>query len=1283
MTKNDQNLSDRPPADADNAPGQAENIYGHLFEMSPTAMSIVDVETRRTVDVNRIALEMYGYTREELLQMDPGDLSVDPPLSDEEIAELVAGGRGGPLIRQHRRKDGTIFPVEITTSTLHVNGRVMLCGALRDISGHVEAERALNQTQESYKLVTDHIPVVVHSAFATPDGPKLLVSGRVAELTGHTAEEFEADRDLYSRLVYPDDRKVYWDRVNETIHTLSPMDIEYRIIAKDGTLKWVRERVVITPNDHGGVRRLDGILEDISDRRAAEQKVLEGQQRYRALFEGSHDAIMTLAPPSWNFTSGNPATVEMFGGADEEEFISQSPWQLSPEFQPDGADSPEKARQMIEMAMEKGSHFFEWTHKRLNGEEFPATVLLTRMTLGDQTFLQATVRDITEHKRSEEALQESEERLRSTMSSIDDLVFVHDADGVFLDYYHTPDTSVLYVPPEVFLGKHFEDVLPPAVAKLFRIAFETVKEMGAVQQFDYALEIGGRQKWYSAKVSPRTDADGGFAGATVVARDVTARKQAEQDLRDSEERLKAAQQLARVGSWTWDLTDNTFEMSDEMLRIHGLSKADALTDVRSMVETAVHPDDRRYVQDRVKAVSASEPYEADDMTFRVVRPDGEIRWIVATPGRPWRTGPDGQPTVMMGTLQDITERREAEQDLALNARMVSASSLGITAYRSSGECIMVNDAAAGLVGGTRDQLLAQNFRHIASWQGTPMLARAEEALAAGEERSAEITVTSTFGKEVSLRCRFLGFEFQDRRYLMMLMEDISERLRAQSDLRSERDKLQGLIDGLGVANVGIDIVDSDFHIQFQSEFLLGRFGNAVGRLCYETYTDYDAPCEGCPLERFYQGDLTVAAGEQVGKDGRLYEIIVAPLVDSDGQAHQTIQIVRDVTDQRRMERQLIQTQKMEAVGHLAAGVAHDFRNQLAVIKGYAEMLLRRSLVNEDGQARVREILAAAERSAGTARQLLAISRAGGLESRVVCLCDQVEDLGRSLPTMLGEDIRLTVDAAERPCKILVDPNLLQQALLNLALNARDAMPTGGDLIIKAGTVGITDTQRMTFPEISALRLAYVSVRDTGCGMDAATREHIFEPFFTTKATGHGTGLGMSVVYGFVQQSGGFIECDSAPGEGTTLRLFFPATDEPLTQLRPTDDVIARGAGGTILVVEDEDALRNMLASSLAEADYTILTARDGNAALTLADAHDGPIDLVITDIVLPGITGLVVTSALRKSRPEIRVLFITGYTGRGPDLGKEAGGAVLIKPISYADLLNAVADALNDAGKTP
>ena len=1150
MTENDQNTSDRPAAGEEKTSDQAENIYAHLFETSPSAMSIFDIEAQRIVDVNQSALEMYGYTREEFLQLHPRDVAADRPSSDQAISDLIARGDKGQVIHQHRRKDGTVFPVEATTSTLRSKGRPMLCGIFRDVSNDVEAERALNEARNTYKLVTDNIPIVVHSAFATPNKRQLLISGRVTELTGYAAEEFEADRDLYDRILHPEGRVAYWDIVSRTLETRSPMDTEYRIITKDRQVKWVRERVVITPHADGGIQRLDGILEDVSDRRAAEEKVRESQKRYRALFESSHDAIMTLEPPSWNFTSGNSATVEMFCAADESEFVSQSPWDLSPDLQPDGIPSPEKARRMIETAMQDRSLLFEWTHKRLSGEEFPATVLLTRMTLGDQTFLQATVRDITEQKRSEEALRESEERLRSTVSSLDDLVFVHDAEGIYVDYYHSPDASELYVSPEVFFGKRFEDVLPPAVAEPFRRAFETVKETGAVQQLDYALDIGGRQKWYNAKVSPRADAGGGFSGATVVARDITARKQ-------------------------------------------------------------------------------------------------------------------------------------TEQDLALNAQIVSASSLGITAYRSSGECIIANDAAVRILGGTREQLLAQNFRHIESWQNTPLPAQAEEALATGEERAAEITVTSTFGKEVSLRCRFLGFEFQNDRYLMMLMEDISERLRAQSDLRSERDKLQGLIDGLGVANVGIDIVDSDFRIEFQSEFLRGRFGGAVGQFCYKTYTDYDAPCEGCPLNRYRHGNMTVASGEQVGKDGRLYEIIVAPLVDGDGQAHRTIQIVRDVTDQRRMERQLNQTQKMEAVGHLAAGVAHDFRNQLAVIKGYAEMLLRRSLVNEDGESRVQEILAAAERSAGTARQLLAISRAGGLESRVVCLCDQVEDLGRSLPTMLGEDIRLTVDAAERPCKILVDPNLLQQALLNLALNARDAMPTGGDLIIKAGTADITDTQCMTFPEISALRLAYASVKDTGCGMDAATREHIFEPFFTTKPTGHGTGLGMSVVYGFVQQSGGFIECDSAPGEGTTVRLYFPATDEPLTQLQPTDDVIARGAGGTILVVEDEDALRNMLASSLAEAGYTILTARDGNAALALADAHDGPIDLVITDIVLPGITGLVVAASLKKSRPAIRSVFITGYTGRGPDLGKKASGAVLIKPISYSDLINAVTGALADSDEVP
>ena len=311
---------------------------------------------------------------------------------------------------------------------------------------------------------------------------------------------------------------------------------------------------------------------------------------------------------------------------------------------------------------------------------------------------------------------------------------------------------------------------------------------------------------------------------------------------------------------------------------------------------------------------------------------------------------------------------------------------------------------------------------------------------------------------------------------------------------------------------------------------------------------------------------------------------------------------------------------MEAIGQLAGGIAHDFRNQLTVIKGFGEMLHRRSLVKGKGQEMLGEILKAVERSTLLTNQLLTFSRKQPFSVQQVDLNELIVEIGKVIPRLVGEDVRLHITPGTTRCVAQIDPSQFQQAVINLATNARDAMPDGGDLWIDVSTAS-GEAFRNRHPQVCPGRYGVVKVSDTGCGMDEATLARMFEPFFTTKAVGEGTGLGLPMVYGFVKQSDGLIEVESQPGQGTTFRLCFPLVERVASSHDQGAVVDVPRGHGNILLVEDEPAVRQMLKDALQEAGYVVTAMANAVDALTLFSKAKSQIDLLVTDVVMPGGSG--------------------------------------------------------------
>jgi signal transduction histidine kinase/FixJ family two-component response regulator len=377
------------------------------------------------------------------------------------------------------------------------------------------------------------------------------------------------------------------------------------------------------------------------------------------------------------------------------------------------------------------------------------------------------------------------------------------------------------------------------------------------------------------------------------------------------------------------------------------------------------------------------------------------------------------------------------------------------------------------------------------------------------------------------------------------------------------------------------------------------------------------------------------------------------------------------------EAQLRQSQKMEAVGQLAGGVAHDFNNLLTIITGYGEMLRKEIEPSDPRREFVEEIVTAGQRAAGLTRQLLAFSRKQVLQPKVLDLNTTVVEMEKMLRRLIGEDINLVLATDPAIGRIRADPGQLEQVIVNLAVNARDAMPSGGTIVIR--TAELTDTAAN--PKTTGLRPHVIlAVSDTGCGMSEETQSHIFEPFFTTKEQGKGTGLGLSTVYGIVTQSNGRIRVDSAPGQGTTFTVHLPCVEE-VEDTRPDepDDIYHELACETILLVEDEDAVRQLARRLLVNHGYTVLEARDGEEALAVSQSHADRIDLVLTDVVMPRMSGPELVERLASLRPETRVVYMSGYTEDAiarRDIFA-AGAAFLEKPFAPRALAAKVREALD------
>jgi PAS domain S-box-containing protein len=595
-----------------------------------------------------------------------------------------------------------------------------------------------------------------------------------------------------------------------------------------------------------------------------------------------------------------------------------------------------------------------------------------------------------------------------------------------------------------------------------------------------------------------------------------------------------------------------------------------------------------------------------------------------------------------------------------------------------GKILRCNEAACRMFGYTREELrsLGRDDLAVPGDDGVRRITAARQAHGAGRGRlMAKRKGGQTFEVEVvSLNAP------GDPAQVWVALHDLAELRRADeatAALRASNEVLSALTNAAFEAI----LIHRDGKIIVANRAAEAIAGATAGALLGRPVFDFIAPAYHEIVRS------KVVSGEEgpyevYGRriDGSTFPVEVGVRVApvEVGGAPARVVALRDLTARKQLEEEFRQAQKMEAIGRLAGGVAHDFNNMLVVILSGIELVAESLDPSHPGRGELEEVKRAALRAKELTRDLLALSHKQLLNVRVVEVGAIIDDMRTMIGRLIGEDIELIVEAKRTGVRARLDPAQLEIMMMNLIVNARDAMPQGGTLTLRA-EVATSDPKPGSSGEHDRKSFVRITVADTGSGMDEATKSRIFEPFFTTKGLGHGTGLGLSTVFGIVSQSGGTIAVESAPAKGSKFTIRFPHTDEASEPAPATTPKISqRGARATVLVVEDEIPVRRVVVLSLRAGGYDVLEAAHPDAAVELAQNHPGKIDLLLTDVVMPGMSGRALSDKILAARPNLRVLFVSGYTEdaivhRGV---LDSGVQFLQKPFSGVDLLDAVARAL-------
>ena len=806
------------------------------------------------------------------------------------------------------------------------------------------------------------------------------------------------------------------------------------------------------------------------------------------------------------------------------------------------------------------------------------------------------------------------------------------------------------------------------------------------------------------------------------------------------QRLADVQRLSHTGDWSLDTGTGEIRASDELHRIYGREPQDGPLSSEVMHD-AIHAEDREWVVETISAGMASvSEYEVE---HRIVRPDGSVRFVHSR-GEPWWRA-DGSVGGICGTVHDITVRHEAEaalrrrveiegalarissvlasgaadaldQTLQVIGPLLATSRAGIYLFSDDRRSLAAaHEWCAPGVASLRSRLQGVPVERLPWWLGQvnagdairyadvdelPDSAQKEKAFFVAHGVRSVVALPLEGRDPVS---GFLGLHSHaPRRWTdpeIELLRLVARTVATELERRRAEERLRFLSRAVEQSPASIMITDLTGAIVYvnpkfcavtgyRSDEVLGRNPRLLQSGVHPP-SFYEELWRTITAGQEWRGELR---NRRKSGETFLEVVAISPVVGMDGEVTHFVAVKEDVTESRVLQKKFEESQKMEAVGRLAGGIAHDFNNVLTAIGGHARLMLDEVTPTHPLRDDVEEIVSASDRAAGVIRQLLLFSRRASSNPTVVDLKHAVDGIRRMLKRLLGEDVRLLVEAVGEASAVRADRSQIDQILMNLVINARDAMPAGGTLQIQLERVELRPED---VEEREALRPGphvRLSVADTGTGIEPEVQEHLFEPFFTTKDPGKGTGLGLATVFGMVRENDGHIEVQSDLGRGSTFTIYFP--EVPLLSTGPVmgPPGEAGAPGGSepestdrapvVLVAEDESAVRALVRRVLIRQGYEVLEACDGAEAEYVSDTYNGRIDLLLTDTVMPGLRGPEVARRLNMSRPELSILFMSGYTFDEATVHTIPDGApFLAKPFTPEALHRAVQDALV-AGKT-
>lgn len=1020
--------------------------------------------------------------------------------------------------------------------------------------------------------------------------------------------------------VVPDDQQEALHDAKRRMRTGEVVrNLESRRLRKDGSFFDSSSDAAGLFDDQGELTGHIVFVQDITARKIAEEALAASEAKFRSLFEAAGDAIV-IHDLEGSILELNQAACSLMGATREELLGRTPPYLVAPT-----TASGDKS-------------FFESLHRHADGSLTAIEVNTRRLAFAGRAAALSLIRDVSSRKQAEEDLRQANESLSTIIHTSPAAIVSRDTAARVLSWNRGAELLFGWTAEEA-IGTTLP-FIEDEQSELLQAIRGRIGEGVSLSGFEHELRHReGHTLQISISTAPFHDPEGNIAGEIAIVLDVSPKHQALATLRESEARFRTVFDQPAAGMALCDFEGRLVHFNSRFCQITGYT-ADEL--LGKAVMDITHPDDRPGEAELAESLMREE-VSTYAVEKRYVRPDGSTVWVNVTASL--MRNPDGIPTEVFGVVEDIAARKEAESRQKLLTDTISAShdeiylfDAGTLRYR------FVNQGGLRNLGYTFEQMTRLTPLDITASYTPESMRAALQPLLDGdlpvlvtEARHVRADGT-TYPVEVHLQV----FCPDGDRVFLAVIQDTTARQRAEQVLRESEARFRQVVESAPEAI----FVATDSRFRYLNPNALRLFGatseqDLIGSVTFDRiHPDFRPAAAERSRAIATQGAAAPPLEEVFLRlDGSSFDVEVAavPFIH-EGQPGGLI-FFRDISarkrqqqEHQRMEEMLRQSQKMESIGRLAGGVAHDFNNHLTVINGFSELVLEQIGHDSPLHQPVSEIRKSGERAAAITRQLLAFSRKQILAPQSLDLNALIRDLSNMLRRLLGEDIAFRTHLEPGLGAIVADSSQMSQILMNLCVNARDAMPHGGSLTITTAA-GLTSGGKPT---------VNLAISDSGSGIDEATLPRIFEPFFTTKDPGVGTGLGLATVHGVVEQSGGAIRVESAVGVGTTFHLTFPAVAITDTPMAPDVSTPARGSE-TVLLVEDQREVRLLARALLMRQGYNVLEAPCGEDALTLAASYQGRISLLVTDVIMPGCTGPELARLFSGSRPGVPILFMSGY----------------------------------------